>query len=358
MTGVSLRPAIDTGRSTDRPVYSETFYPRFHFGWSELVAATEARYRYVRAPRPELYDLATDPGERQQPDRGEGATWPRRWTRGSRRRPAPGRRRCPRRWLRKRGNGSRRSGTWASARAGPRRGSTRSHGGRAAACPTPRTRSGSTSLLRQALVAKGAGRFAEAAADLQKIVAHERAACPRRGRRSARRCLRLDRSREGTAALRASAGARPRAAHHDDGARRGAFRQTSTRQQGLALYERAEALRRTRGLGELPGLHSGTGDCLARLGRMAEAEREMRAEVAAFSGVGRGAGAGWRALSRPGPTRRRRVRCCSGRPPASPDAEAYAAILGALQDLDDAAAAAREWARRAHAAFPGDPRFR
>ena len=42
---------------------------------------------------------------------------------------------------------------------------------------------------------------------------------------------------------------------------------------------------------------------------------------------------------------------------ASPDADAYAAILGALQDLDDASAAA-EWAHRAHAAFPADPRFR
>ena len=33
-------------------MYSETFYPRYHFGWSELLAATDDRYRYIHAPRP------------------------------------------------------------------------------------------------------------------------------------------------------------------------------------------------------------------------------------------------------------------------------------------------------------------
>src|SRR5207244_11182078 len=45
-------------------VYSETLYPRLHFGWSDLAAVTEGRYRYVRAPRSELFDLAADPRER------------------------------------------------------------------------------------------------------------------------------------------------------------------------------------------------------------------------------------------------------------------------------------------------------
>jgi cytochrome c-type biogenesis protein CcmH/NrfG len=43
--------------------YSEAIYPRFHFGWSDLRALTSGRYKYVAAPRPELYDLQQDPGE-------------------------------------------------------------------------------------------------------------------------------------------------------------------------------------------------------------------------------------------------------------------------------------------------------
>ncbi|HSB60968.1 MAG TPA: sulfatase, partial [Vicinamibacteria bacterium] len=63
MDGASLRPALSSGRAEPRPVYAETMYPRYHFGWSELYSATGPRYRYIRAPRPELYDLAEDPRE-------------------------------------------------------------------------------------------------------------------------------------------------------------------------------------------------------------------------------------------------------------------------------------------------------
>jgi tetratricopeptide (TPR) repeat protein len=43
--------------------YAETFYPRFHLNWSELVAIETGRWKFVRAPRPELYDLEADPKE-------------------------------------------------------------------------------------------------------------------------------------------------------------------------------------------------------------------------------------------------------------------------------------------------------
>ena len=43
--------------------YSEAIYPRFHFGWSDLRALTAGRYKFVAAPRPELYDLQQDPAE-------------------------------------------------------------------------------------------------------------------------------------------------------------------------------------------------------------------------------------------------------------------------------------------------------
>lgn len=43
--------------------YAETYYPRFHYSWSELFALETERWRFIRAPRPELYDLREDPTE-------------------------------------------------------------------------------------------------------------------------------------------------------------------------------------------------------------------------------------------------------------------------------------------------------
>jgi arylsulfatase A-like enzyme/Tfp pilus assembly protein PilF len=46
-----------------RRIYSETFYPRLHLGWSELASLIEDRHHYIHGPAPELFDLAADPGE-------------------------------------------------------------------------------------------------------------------------------------------------------------------------------------------------------------------------------------------------------------------------------------------------------
>ena len=57
-------PAADPADALAGPVsYAETYYPRFHYNWSELIAVETARWKYVRAPRPELYDLRKDPKE-------------------------------------------------------------------------------------------------------------------------------------------------------------------------------------------------------------------------------------------------------------------------------------------------------
>ena len=64
--GQSLVAAFSAPRVPDRLVYSETMYPRLHFGWSDLASAIDGRYHYIRAPKPELYDVAADPGERQK----------------------------------------------------------------------------------------------------------------------------------------------------------------------------------------------------------------------------------------------------------------------------------------------------
>ncbi len=47
-----------------RRIYGESLYPRLHMSWSDLASLTDARYQYIEAPRPELYDLAADPGEK------------------------------------------------------------------------------------------------------------------------------------------------------------------------------------------------------------------------------------------------------------------------------------------------------
>ncbi len=63
--GRSLRPVLDgTGALGETSVYSEALSPRYHFGWSELYALSDDRYRLIRAPRDELYDVQQDPGEK------------------------------------------------------------------------------------------------------------------------------------------------------------------------------------------------------------------------------------------------------------------------------------------------------
>lgn len=74
--GRSLRPLLeDSGPIAPAGIYSEAMYSRYHFGWSELLSLTDDRYRYIKAPREELYDLARDPREKQNvaPDRGQVA---------------------------------------------------------------------------------------------------------------------------------------------------------------------------------------------------------------------------------------------------------------------------------------------
>lgn len=46
------------------PAYMETYYPYLHYGWSELRAIQDGRWKYIEAPQRELYDLEADPGER------------------------------------------------------------------------------------------------------------------------------------------------------------------------------------------------------------------------------------------------------------------------------------------------------
>jgi len=60
--GVSLTPTF-RGREVATYSYSETLFPKLNLGWAELRAVRTGRWKYIRAPKPELYDLLQDPGE-------------------------------------------------------------------------------------------------------------------------------------------------------------------------------------------------------------------------------------------------------------------------------------------------------
>ncbi len=57
------RSLLDPPGAPARRILSETFFPRIHFGWSELSSLFDGRWHYVDAPKAEIYDVAADPGE-------------------------------------------------------------------------------------------------------------------------------------------------------------------------------------------------------------------------------------------------------------------------------------------------------
>ena len=60
--GATLAPAA-RGERLDLLALSESWYPRYHYGWSELTAVRDGRYKFIAAPRRELYDTQVDPEE-------------------------------------------------------------------------------------------------------------------------------------------------------------------------------------------------------------------------------------------------------------------------------------------------------
>jgi len=62
--GESLAAVIDgKPRREPPPSYAETWYPKWHYGWSELASIRAEGRKYIDAPRPELYDIRTDAAE-------------------------------------------------------------------------------------------------------------------------------------------------------------------------------------------------------------------------------------------------------------------------------------------------------
>jgi len=68
--GKTLRPLVEGGSAatesgeSGESAYSESLYANIHLGWSALRALERGGFRFIEAPRPELYDLGKDPGER------------------------------------------------------------------------------------------------------------------------------------------------------------------------------------------------------------------------------------------------------------------------------------------------------
>ncbi len=106
------------------------------------------------------------------------------------------------------------------------------------------------------------------------------------------------------------------------------------------------------------GLHAGLADCLARLGQEAESEHEFLAEIAVIP-HSREARVGlallYRSQGRDAAAREVLAGVVTQNPHAG--ADEYFAVVRTLAVLGDAPAA-RDWASRARALYPADPRFR
>ncbi len=411
MDGVSQRAALGTGKAPSRSAYSETYFPRYHFGWSELQAVTEERYRYIRAPRPELFDRRDDPGEKTNlaSQRASTAAAMNQWLE---REVKPGEAAKPTEVPAETREALQALGYVGGGAVVPSEGPL----------ADPKDKLAVYEAYRKAMQARREGRTEEAVRELRTVVADSP------GMLDAWETLgttlvRLGQEKEGIAALdevvrrdptnaaahlalakiHGLAGRRDLATRHAElasvrepgqgfevlaevlldqnrGAEAAAYARRSlaadpgrvmswfilgkVAQQGgryeeaVADYQKAlEAHSRRRGI-ETRGLHAGLADCLARLGRNAEAEAEFRAEIATIP-YSRDARVGlallYRSQGRDNEAREVLAGVVSQNPRAG--ADEYFVVARTFAVLGDTPAA-REWAARARALYPSDPRFR
>jgi tetratricopeptide (TPR) repeat protein len=411
LDGVSLRPALVEGAAAPRSVYSETLYPRYHFGWSELYAVSEARFRYVRAPRPELYDLGLDPGETRNlvESRASGAAAMDGWLSGIL---ASGEVASPEEVA-----PELREKLQALGYIGA--------GGAVAATgdlPDPKDRIESYEDLKRAIALRQAGEDPEAVAAFRRLLA-ENPAMLDAWELLGFTLIRMGRTEEGIAAVDAALRLDPtrvtahlalakvyalegkleRAAAHaelgsgkspgqgnemlaqvmmdrGDLPRAAAFARESVAADGTRImshfilgvvahragrfqeavghFRRAVAAKQLRKRTVVRDLHAKLADCLARLGRAREAEQEFLAELEALpaSEAGRvGLAMLYRSQGRDAEARRVLGGLVSALP--RPTADAYWTVARTFSILGDGTSA-REWAASGRARFPNDPRFR
>jgi arylsulfatase A-like enzyme len=61
--GIVIVPKPQAPGPNPRSLYAESFAPLLDFGWSPLRTLRQGDWKYIAAPRPELYDVRADPGE-------------------------------------------------------------------------------------------------------------------------------------------------------------------------------------------------------------------------------------------------------------------------------------------------------
>jgi arylsulfatase A-like enzyme/Tfp pilus assembly protein PilF len=410
--GRSVVPALRSGRVINRRVYAETLYPRLHFGWSGLLSATEGSYRFIRAPRPELYDLSADPHERTnlvdtRSSTSAGlAAWLKEVTAGTGVvEPSPVSAEVRER-LKALG--------YVGSAAAPANSDQR--------LPDPKDTIASYEALKRGQALANGGNDAAAAAEFRRLVsvnprmldAWESLAKSllKTGRTSEAidafaSVLTLDPLKPEThlalARVFALDGQRAKARNHAEMAQKrdpaaadellaelmmddGRLDDAATHarhsiemdparymshfvlgvvaeQQGrcddaIGDFRRAIAAKRTEPNAVVRNLHAGLGDCLARTGKDADAETEFQAEISAIpsSPEGRvGLATLYRSEGRDADARL----VLGGLVASTPDAGAdvYDTLVHTFTVLGDLAAA-RDWAAKARAKFPRDARFR
>jgi len=72
--GKSMLPLLEEESDKNRYILLETNYPAFHFGWSSLGGIRSKYWKYIQAPKPELYRIIEDEKEEvdlsaQEPER-------------------------------------------------------------------------------------------------------------------------------------------------------------------------------------------------------------------------------------------------------------------------------------------------
>ena len=411
--GQAVTAALAAGRVEDRTVYSETLYPRLHFGWSDLASATDGRYRFIRAPRAELFDLTADPHERTNIADARRSTasalsaWLERTTAGSPITEPASVADDVRERLKALG--------YIGSSSAP---ATAPPGG----LPDPKDTIASYEALKRAQAAAAAGQHEEAIVQLRQIVANN-ARMLDAWESLAKSLVRIGRTQEAVDAFgkvlaldplkpethlalarmfaleRQPARARqhaelavtrdPAAAYEvlaelamDAGrpgdaaalARRSVDADPSrymshfvlgvvAAQQGrcgeaIGDFQRAIEAKRVEPNTVVRNLHAGLADCLARTDRQAEAEKEFQAEIAVipWSPEGRvGLATLYRSEGRDAEARTALEGLIASTP--QPTADTYFTVVRAFSKLGDAAAA-RAWSEKAREKFPRDPRFR
>jgi choline-sulfatase len=408
--GRSLVAALSSRRVADRTVYSETLYPRLHFGWSELTSAVDGRYHYIRAPQRELYDVASDPQERVNLTATRESTaaaldgWLSRATAGSKTVQPADADHDVRERLRSLGYITSSPPASAATLADPKDGIAAYEALRRAQDFAAHGRDREAVRVLEPLIAQQPGMLdgwellarshvklgetRQAIAAFGKVLAIDplkpethlalaRIFALERQPARAREHAELAARRDPAAAYETIAELMMDAGWLDDAA---AFAERSVgadpsrymshfvravvaQRQGrcgdaIASFRRAIDAKRLEPHAVVRNLHAGLADCLARMGQTADAEREFQAELAGvpWSPEGRvGLATLYRSQGRDGDARATLAGVVTTLP--QPNADAYWTVVHAFTVLGDRAAA-QEWRVKARAQFPQDGRFR